>query len=284
MTPPSTTPAPPPRRQALWICLLLAAVTLALYWPVTRCEFVTYDDPDFVTANPVVQAGVTLPGLRYALSAEVARNWHPLTLLSHMLDCQLFGQNAGWHHLTSLLLHTANTLLLFLVLRRMTGALWRSALVAALFAWHPLHVESVAWIAERKDVLSALFWWLTLWAWLGYAGASKRPGAKSKLFYSLAVFLFVLAAMSKPMVVTFPFILLLLDFWPLGRFQLRLLPPPVREGRAKSRPRADGCQIRRRPSPALAPAARKNPLLRHQRRFVRQDISSCKNTAAPCWT
>ena len=119
-----------------------------------------------------------------------------------MLDCQFFKLNAGRHHLTSLLLHTANTLLLFLVLKRMTGALWRCALVAALFAWHPLHVESVAWMAERKDVLSALFWWLTLWAWLGYTDACKNPGSKSKLFYVLAVFLFVLAAMSKPMVVT----------------------------------------------------------------------------------
>ena len=235
MTPSSPTPTPPPRHQALWICLLLAAVTVAVYWPVTGYEFVGYDDPDFVTANSMVQAGVTVPGLQYAMHAEVARNWHPVTLLSHMLDCQLFKLNAGRHHLTSLLLHTANTLLLFLVLRRMTGALWRSALVAALFAWHPLHVESAAWIAERKDVLSALFWWLTLWAWLGYTDASKNRGAKSKLFYFLAVFLFLLAAMSKPMVVTLPCVLLLLDFWPLGRFQLRAPPPAVREGRAKSR-------------------------------------------------
>ncbi len=236
MTPSPPTASPPCRPQALWICLLLAAITLAVYWPVTGYEFVGYDDPDFITANPTVQAGLTVPGLHYALGAEVARNWHPLTILSHMLDCQFFKLNAGRHHLTSLLLHTANTLLLFLVLKRMTGALWRSALVAALFAWHPLHVESVAWVAERKDVLSALFWWLTLWAWLAYTDACKNPGSKSKLFYSLAVFLFVLAAMSKPMVVTLPCVLLLLDFWPLGRFQLRAPPPSPRSGRAKSRP------------------------------------------------
>jgi len=213
----------------------LAAITLALYWPVTRFQFVNYDDTDFITGNPVIQAGVTANGLRYALSAEVARNWHPITVVSHMLDCQLFGLRAGGHHLTSLLLHIANSLLLFLLLKRMTAALWRSALVAALFAWHPLHVESVTWIAERKDVLSALFWWLTLWAWLGYAAALKKPGSKSKLFYLLAVVLFVCAAMSKPMVVTLPFVLLLLDFWPLGRFRFRAAPPPARERRAKSR-------------------------------------------------
>jgi len=236
VTPPSPAPAPPSRRQTLWICLLLAAVTLVLYWPVTRSQFVNYDDTDFITGNPIIQAGVTAGGLRYALRAEVARNWHPVTVFSHMLDCQLFGLRAGGHHLTSLLLHIANSLLLFLLLQRMTAALWRSALVAALFAWHPLHVESVAWIAERKDVLSALFWWLTLWAWLGYAAAWKNPGSKSKLFYALAVLLYGLAAMSKPMVVTLPFVLLLLDFWPLGRFQLRAAPPPARDGRAKSRP------------------------------------------------
>ena len=154
-----------------------------------------------------------------------------------MLDCQLFGQRAGWHHLTSLLLHIANSLLLFLVLKRMTAAFWRSALVAALFAWHPLHVESVAWIAERKDVLSAFFWWLALWAWLGWAGPSRNPGSKSRRWYIMAVVLFACAAMSKPMVVTFPFVLLLLDYWPLGRFQFRA-KPPVNQGRAKSQPGA----------------------------------------------
>jgi len=214
----------------------LAAVTLAVYWPVTGYDFVNYDDTDFIAANPIIRAGVTAGGLRYAMGAEVARNWHPVTVFSHMLDCQIFGVRAGGHHLTSLLLHIANSLLVFLVLKRMTAALWRSALVAALFAWHPLHVESVAWIAERKDVLSAFFWWLAIWAWLGYAAALKNPGSKSKLFYTLAVLLYGMAAMSKPMVVTLPFVLLLLDFWPLGRFHRRAAPPPVRDGRAKSRP------------------------------------------------
>lgn len=245
MTPSPPAPTPPPRLLPLWICLVLAAVTLAIYWPVTRYEFVSYDDSDFITDNPIVQAGVTAPGLHYAWSAEVARNWHPLTILSHMLDCQFFRLNAGRHHLTSLLLHTANAILLFLVLRRMTGALWRPAFVAALFAWHPLHVESVAWIAERKDVLSALFWWLALLAWLGYAGGPKNTGKKSKLFYCVAVFIFALGAMSKPMVVTFPFVLLLLDFWPLHRFRLRSSPPPPPAARAKTRAAP-------RPTPSVA--------------------------------
>ena len=158
------TASPPSRAKALWICLLLAAITLAVYWPVTGYEFVGYDDPDFITANPTVQAGLTVSGLHYAL---VPRS--PATGIRSPFSatCSIASSSSStpaWHHLTSLLLHTANTLLLFLVLKRMTGALWRSALVAALFAWHPLHVESVAWVAERKDVLSALFWWLTLWA------------------------------------------------------------------------------------------------------------------------
>ena len=269
MTSPPPKPAPPFRRAALWVCLLLAAVTLAVYWPVTRYEFVNYDDSDFITTNPTVQAGLTVAGLHYAWQAEVARNWHPLAVLSHMLDCQLFGLRAGWHHLTSLLLHVANSLLLFLVLKRMTAAFWRSALVAALFAWHPLHVESVAWIAERKDVLSALFWWLAVWAWLGYAGSSPKPGSKSKLFYILAVFLFALAAMSKPMVVTFPFVLLLLDFWPLRRFQLRAPPPPVREGRAKSRP-----------GPPVAKTASKLP---PPWRLLLEKVPFFAISAALCW-
>jgi tetratricopeptide (TPR) repeat protein len=272
VTPPPPTPLarPPSRHRALWVCLLLAAVTLAVYWPVTRYDFVSYDDSDFVTANPIVQAGLTADGLHYALRAEVARNWHPLTLLSHMLDCQFFKQNAGRHHLTSLLLHTANSLLLFFVLKRMTGAFWRCALVAAWFAWHPLHVESVAWIAERKDVLSALFWWLTLWAWLAYADASKSPGSKSKLLYTLAVFLFALAAMSKPMVVTLPCVLLLLDFWPLGRFKLRAPPPPVKEDRAKSKSR---------PAP---PAAKPAPKLPSPWRLLLEKIPFFAISAALC--
>jgi tetratricopeptide (TPR) repeat protein len=235
---------------------------------VTGCEFVNYDDTDFIAANPTVQAGITAGGLRYAMSAEVARNWHPLTVVSHMLDCQLFGTHAGGHHLTSLLLHIANSLLLFLALRRMTAAFWRSALVAALFAWHPLHVESVAWIAERKDVLSAFFWWLTLLAWLGWAAPPKNPGSKSRLYYVLAVVLFACAAMSKPMVVTFPFVLLLLDYWPLGRFQLRAAPP-VNQIKAKSRP----------VPPSAKPAANRLPL----RFLLLEKIPFFAISAALCW-
>jgi tetratricopeptide (TPR) repeat protein len=217
----------------------LAVVTLAVFWPVTHYEFVNYDDTDFITANPTVQAGVTARGLQYALRAEVARNWHPVTIVSHMLDCQFFRLNAGRHHLTSLLLHAANSLLLFYLLQRMTGALWRSALVAALFAWHPLHVESVAWIAERKDVLSTLFWWLAILAYVGYVSALKVAGPRPRLFYGLALVLFALALMSKPMVVTLPFVLLLLDFWPLERLQFRpRRTPALKEAATKSKARA----------------------------------------------
>jgi len=165
-----------------------------------------------------------------ALTTGHAGNWHPLTWLSHMLDCQLFGVNAGGHHLTSLLLHLANTLLLFGVLRRLTGALWRSALVAALFALHPLHVESVAWVAERKDVLSTLFWLLALWAYARYVQtpAVSHPKPETGFLscvlrplttgnYWLALGFFVCGLMSKPMVVTLPLVLLLLDYWPLNR-------------------------------------------------------------------
>ncbi|HZM04174.1 MAG TPA: tetratricopeptide repeat protein, partial [Candidatus Saccharimonadales bacterium] len=189
------------------------AGTLLVYWPVTQYQFVNYDDTDFVTANPQVQAGLTAKGFKWVWHSEVARNWHPITMLSHMLDCQLFGLNAGWHHLTNLLLHLVNVLLLFHLLKWMTGAEWRSAVVAALFALHPLHVESVAWIAERKDVLSTMFWFLTAWAYVRYA----KSGSKG--FYVLTLVLFALGLMSKPMLVTVPLFLLLLDYWPLGRME-----------------------------------------------------------------
>jgi protein O-mannosyl-transferase len=181
---------------------------------VTHYQFVNYDDSDFVTGNTYVQAGLTEEGFKWVWHSEVARNWHPVTMLTHMLDCQLFGLNARRHHLVNLLLHIANTLLLFQVLKLMTGALWRSAFVAALFALHPLHVESVAWIAERKDVLSTCFWFLSIWAYVCYT-----RHAKSKFFYIAAVLLFGLGLMSKPMLVTGPFVLLLLDFWPLNRIK-----------------------------------------------------------------
>jgi len=159
------------------ICLALALVTTALYWPITHHDFVNFDDDDYITNNSHVQAGLTWAGVIWAFQTGAAANWHPLTWLSHMLDCQLYGLNPGGHHSTNLLFHAANTLLLFLWLRQITGALWRSAFVAALFAWHPLHVESVAWAAERKDVLSAFFWMLTLMAYTRYV-TSDQPSPR----------------------------------------------------------------------------------------------------------
>src|ERR1035438_2965343 len=180
----------PPRlestwKHSLWVCLLLAVSTLVVYWPVTGHDFVNYDDTDYVTANPYVQAGLSAKGFAWVWHSDVARNWHPVTMLSHMLDCPLYGMRPGGHHLTSLLFHIANSLLLFLLLRNMTGCLWRSGVVATLFALHPLHVESVAWVAERKDVLSTFFFLLTLSAYVGYVERSKASrsatSAKSRV-------------------------------------------------------------------------------------------------------
>lgn len=190
---------------------LLVLVTLAVYWPVLRCEFIEGDDPDYVTQNAHVRSGLTLANLRWAFTAMHANNWHPLTWISHMLDCELYALNPAGHHATNVVFHSANTVLIFLLLRRMTGAHWRSAFVVALFALHPLHVESVAWVSERKDVLSTFFWALTIWAYVRYA---KRPGPAR---YLLVTVLFVLGLMAKPMLVTLPCLLLLLDFWPLRR-------------------------------------------------------------------
>jgi tetratricopeptide (TPR) repeat protein len=296
-------------RTALWehwrslaFGLLLAAGTVAVYWPVTGFDFVNFDDPFYVTENPEVQPGLTRAGLDWALRATQAANWHPVTWVSHMLDCQLYGPRAGGHHLTSVLLHAANSWLLFGLLLRLTGKCGRSFLIAALFAWHPLRVESVAWIAERKDVLSAFFFLLTLWAYVKYAGSkvqsptsfvksttvvnkSKAAGEVSRvegrgtgwksevrkpksetnpksqtrnpksevqgsrfnvqgsrfplallhppsaIYYLLALFLFALGLMSKPMLVTLPFVLLLLDYWPLQRVSsggCRVAAAPVR--------------------------------------------------------
>ncbi len=279
--------------RTLLVCPLLAAATLAAFWPVLHNAFLSYDDQVYVTQNPHLTGGLTWANVAWAFQAGYAGNWHPVTWLSHMLDVQLFGLNAGWHHLTSLLLHVANGLLLFLVLKRMTGALWRSAFVAALFALHPIHVESVAWIAERKDVLSGFFFMLTLWAYARYVEVQspkskvlsleskvlslrskvQGPGSKvqgpqtegdarsavpgstfkvqgsrfkgrssmsnvgcsmfnvrrsmfnvrpssPRLWYWTAVGMFTCGLMSKPMLVTLPFVLLLLDYWPLRRLQL----------------------------------------------------------------
>ncbi len=222
----------PDKKFFLLACLALALGTLALYWPATGCPFTTFDDASYITDNPTVKAGLTWPGLVWAFNGMHVANWHPLTWISHMADCQFFGLNAGGHHLVNVLFHTANSLLLFAFLRYSTKAEWRSAIVAALFAWHPLHVESVVWISERKDVLSTFFWLLTLLAYARHAqspeAGSQKPAASNPahqpppitLNYFLALFFFACGLMSKPMVVTLPFVLLLLDWWPLDRFQI----------------------------------------------------------------
>ncbi len=212
-------------KPSVLICLALAVVTLAVYWPATEHEFIVFDDQQYVTDNAHVQAGLTWVGVVWAFTNIEAANWHPLTWLSHMLDCNLFGLYAGGHHLINVLFHIANSLLLFVLLHRLTGARWRSAFVAAFFAWHPLHVESVAWASERKDVLSTFFWLLTLMAYARYAekaeSRKQKPAAQlSTPSYLLALFFFACGLMSKPMVVTLPFVLLLLDYWPLNRLPL----------------------------------------------------------------
>ena len=202
----------------LWICLLLAAATLAVYSQVRHYDFVNYDDADYVGKNMHVRAGLTAGGLVWALTSFDAANWFPLTWVTHMAACQFFGMESGWHHLTNVWLHALGAVLLYASLKRMTGARWRSALVAFLFALHPLHVESVAWVAERKDVLSAVFWFLTLWFYARYV---ERPGAGR---YLAVVLGFSLGLMAKPMIVTLPFVLLLLDVWPLRRAPRQILP------------------------------------------------------------
>jgi len=201
-------------RPAILIMVLLSLTNLSIYWPVQNFEFINLDDHAYVLANPMVQEGLTLSGLKWAFTTfdYNTANWHPLTWLSLMLDWQLYGMSSGGYHWTNLLIHIANTLLLFVALRKMTKALWRSAFVAVLFAVHPLHVESVAWVSERKDVLCALFWFLAIGMYVRYA---ENPRYKS---YLLTLFFFVLGLLAKPMAVTLPFILLLLDYWPLRRF------------------------------------------------------------------
>lgn len=197
----------------LAIYLLLILTIIVTYWQVKNFDFVNFDDPVYVTANPKVQSGLTIDGVTWAFTTFCAGNWHPLTWLSHMLDCELYGLNPMGHHWTSLQIHLTNTLLLFFILQYMTGALWRSAFVAALFALHPLHVESVAWVSERKDVLSTFFGMLTILAYIRYV-------KKRNLFrYFLVFMLLSLGLMAKPMLVTLPFVLLLLDFWPLERLK-----------------------------------------------------------------
>jgi Tfp pilus assembly protein PilF len=200
------------------LAVLLALATIALYWPAMRSDFINYDDPDYVTANSHVQDGLTWAAVKWAFTnTEQGTQSAPLMWLSHELGCQLFGLNPWGHHLINLLLHAANTALVFLVFRRMTGATWRSLMLAALFGWHPLRVESVAWVTERKDVLSGLFWMLTLLAYAKYVEAGRIRDPKLKVWYGTALGMFVFGLMSKPMVVTLPCVLLLLDYWPLKR-------------------------------------------------------------------
>ena len=216
---------PPPRSggQSLsrWICCGLAVITFLAFLPVLQNEFVNYDDPDYVTANSHVLSGLTLENIGWAFRTGFASNWHPLTWISHMLDCGLFAQRASAHHLVSLLFHIANVCVLYLGLVWMTGATWPSAMIAASFALHPCHVESVAWISERKDVLSGFFGLLTVWTYAVYTKARDGEGgtrSRARLCYGLSLFCFALGLMSKPMLVTWPFVLLLLDYWPLKRF------------------------------------------------------------------
>src|SRR5438552_7127865 len=201
------------RAQAGLVYLSLTAITWFVFGQTLRHDFVNFDDHVYVYENPQITQGLTVDGLIDAFTHTHARNWHPLTTISHMLDCQLYGLQAGWHHFTNVLLHTVAVLLLFLVLNQMTGAFWQSAFVASLFAIHPLHVESVAWVSERKDVLSAVFFVLTLGAYVRYV---RKPSVGRYL--TVALF-FALGLMSKPMLVTLPFVLLLLDYWPLGRIR-----------------------------------------------------------------
>jgi tetratricopeptide (TPR) repeat protein len=196
---------------AAWIAIGLIVVVFAIYAQVGAHEFLILDDDQYVTDNGHVRQGLTLDGVRWALASFHAANWHPLTWISHMLDVELFGLDPGAHHLVGVTLHALCAVLLFLALRTMTGATWRSACVAALFAVHPLRVESVAWVAERKDLLAGLFWMTTLWAYAAYV---RRPDTRR---YTLVLVSFVLGLMSKPMLVTLPFVLLLLDIWPLER-------------------------------------------------------------------
>ena len=201
------------------ICLGLALAIFGVYWQVHGFDFVNYDDPDYVSQNSMVKHGLTLQGIGWAFTHFYAANWHPLTWISHMLDCQIFGVKPGGPHVVNVLFHTANAILLFLLLRRMTNAQWPSAVIAAIFALHPLHVESVAWISERKDVLSTFFGFLSLIAYVRYVDHTKAADPKAKASFAWALVLFALSLMSKPMLVTLPCLMLLLDIWPLQRIE-----------------------------------------------------------------
>lgn len=237
------------------MCLLLAAAAVAAFWPVLHLGFINFDDNVYVRENPHVLGGLSWENVRWAWSTGEAANWHPLTWMSHMLDVDVSGPTAAAQHTTNLVLHVANVLLLFLLLAQLTGAGWRSAVVAALFGLHPLHVESVTWISERKDVLSAFFFFLALWSYAGYVSHRTEEGEAAKnassprggwslpgvpahwfsspgWFYGLSLGFFALGLMSKPMVVTLPFVLLLLDYWPLQRLEIKNQGPGAKSLRA----------------------------------------------------
>lgn len=207
----------PPRTNRFWltmgICIALAGLIWLVFGQTLRHDFINYDDPRYVYENTKITSGLSLSGIAWAFTHVHSMNWHPLTTISHMLDCQLYGLNAGWHHFTNVLLHALAAILLFLALQQMTGTRWRSAFVAAVFAIHPLRIESVAWVAERKDVLSGVCFMLTLLAYVYY---TRAPSLRR---YLGVVLVFVLGLMSKPMLVTVPFVLLVLDYWPLSRIR-----------------------------------------------------------------
>jgi protein O-mannosyl-transferase len=200
-----------PIRLEFFICLFLVTATLTVYWQVRNFDFVEFDDDIYIIGNPHVRAGLSWESLGWAFAESYAANWHPLTWLSHIFDVEFYGMNAGLHHLSNVFFHIANALLLFFVFRQMTGDLWQSGFIASMFALHPLHVESVAWISERKDVLSTFFWILTMASYVRYV---RQPGIRN---YLAAFFFFTLGLMSKAMMMTLPFVLLLIDYWPLGR-------------------------------------------------------------------
>ena len=226
-----------PKKQILIVYIVLTVVTLAVFWQVNKFDFINLDDNIYVTKNSHIRSGITLDGFRWAFGTKYYYLWHPLVWLSFILDYQLYGLNAGGYHLSNLILHILSTLLLFWLFNRMTKEIWKSAFIAALFALHPLHVESVAWISERKDVLSAFFWMLTLCLYVYY---TEKPII---IRYVLVIFSFVLGLMSKPMVVTLPVIMILLDYWPLGRFQSRgiitnlndTIPVSAKQGKQKNK-------------------------------------------------
>ena len=242
-----------PDRQKLIVYIILTVVTLAVFWQVNHYAFVNFDDQVYVTENTHIQSGITLDGFYWAFSTKYFGLWNPLVWLSLMFDYQLHGLNAGGYHLTNLILHVMSALLLFWLFNRMTGTIWRSAFVATLFALHPLHVESVAWIAERKDVLSAFFWMLTLCLYVYY---TEKPVIRR---YLLVLLCFACALMSKPMVITLPVVMILLDYWPLNRLHSRkivtnmpeVLPVSINQGKKKNKLKKEALKKNTSPTPVL---------------------------------